>query len=75
MKMNDFILFGQPHIGKDEINEVIESLENGWLGTGPKTKKFEEDFAKYKSSKFSLALNSCTAGLHLSCDIRLKARR
>ena len=67
MKMNDFILFGQPHIGKDEINEVIESLENGWLGTGPKTKKFEEDFAKYKSSKFSLALNSCTAGLHLSC--------
>ena len=38
MKMNDFILFGQPHIGKDEINEVIESLENGWLGTGPKTK-------------------------------------
>ena len=65
--MDEFILFGQPNIGKDEINEVIDSLRNGWLGTGPKTKRFEEDFAKYKSSKFSLALNSCTAGLHLSC--------
>jgi len=65
--MNEFILFGQPDIGKDEIDEVIDSLKNGWLGTGPKTKRFEEDFAKYKSSNFSLALNSCTAGLHLSC--------
>ncbi len=65
--MDEFILFGQPNIGKDEINEVIDSLRNGWLGTGPKTKRFEEDFAEYKSSKFSLALNSCTAGLHLSC--------
>ena len=53
--MNEFILFGQPDIGKDEINEVIDSLKNGWLGTGPKTKRFEDDFAKYKSSNFSLA--------------------
>ena len=65
--MEDFILFGQPKIGEDEINVVIDSLRKGWLGTGPKSKRFEQDFAKYKNSKFSLALNSCTAGLHLSC--------
>ena len=65
--MKDFILFGQPKIGEDEIYEVIDSLKKGWLGTGPKTKRFENDFAKYKSVKHSLALNSCTAGLHLSC--------
>ena len=66
--MQDFILFGQPEIGEDEINEVIDSLKKGWLGTGPETKRFENDFAKYKSVKHSLALNSCTAGLHLSCQ-------
>lgn len=65
--MKDFILFGQPKIGEDEIDEVIDSLRKGWLGTGPKSKRFEQDFAKFKNSKFSLALNSCTAGLHLSC--------
>lgn len=65
--MKDFILFGQPKIGEDEIAEVVDSLKNGWLGSGPKSKKFEQDFAKYKNSKFSLSLNSCTAGLHLSC--------
>lgn len=65
--MKDFILFGQPEIGNDEINEVVDSLKKGWLGTGPKTKRFENDFAKYKSVNYSLALNSCTAGLHLSC--------
>ena len=65
--MKDFILFGQPEIGDAEINEVVDSLKNGWLGTGPKTNRFEIDFAKYKSIDYSLALNSCTAGLHLSC--------
>ncbi len=65
--MKDFIIFGQPEIGNEEISEVVDSMKKGWLGTGPKTKKFEDDFAKYKSVKHSLALNSCTAGLHLSC--------
>ena len=65
--MNDYIVFGQPSIQEEEINEVIHSLKSNWIGTGPKVKKFEYDFAKYKSSSYSAALNSCTAGLHLSC--------
>jgi len=63
----DFIVFGQPLIEQDEIDEVVDSLKNAWLGTGPKVAKFEKEFASYKGSQYSAALNSCTAGLHLSC--------
>ena len=62
----NFLIFGQPLIEKDEINEVIDSLENAWLGSGPKVSKFENDFAKYKHVNFACAVNSCTAALHLS---------
>lgn len=62
-----FLVFGLPQIHQEEIDEVIGSMEIGWLGTGPKVKRFEEDFAAYKGVRHSAALNSCTAGLHLSC--------
>lgn len=61
-----FLVFGAPDIQDDEINEVISSMRSGWLGTGPKAAKFEEDFRKYKEAKYSVAVNSCTAALHLS---------
>lgn len=64
---NTFLVFGSPQIHQDDIDEVVASMEIGWLGTGPKVKRFEEDFAKYKETPYSAALNSCTAGLHLSC--------
>jgi dTDP-4-amino-4,6-dideoxygalactose transaminase len=64
----DFLTFGAPCIGEEEIAEVLSSLRSGWLGTGPKVAKFEADFAKYKGVKESrvAAVNSCTAALHLS---------
>lgn len=64
----DFLTFGAPYIGEEEITEVLSSLRSGWLGTGPKVARFEADFAKYKSLKESrvAAVNSCTAALHLS---------
>ncbi len=65
--MDEFIVFGKPVIDNEEINEVLDSLKSGWLGTGPKTKLFEEGIAKYKGIKNAVALNSATAGLHLSC--------
>ncbi len=61
-----FIVFGQPKIEQDEIDSVVESLKSGWLGTGPKVKQFEENFKNYVGSTFAVALNSCTAALHLS---------
>ena len=62
----DFLVFGKPRIEQDEIDEIVDSLRSGWLSTGPKVKKFEELFREYIGSKFAVALNSCTAGLHLA---------
>ena len=58
--------FGTPVIGEEEIGEVVDTLRGGWIGTGPKTQRFEEEFANYVNSKYAIALNSCTAGMHLS---------
>ncbi len=62
----DFIVFGAPQICDDEIDEVVDSLRSGWLGTGPKVAKFEGMFKEYTGAEHAMALNSCTAGLHLS---------
>ena len=63
-----FLVFGNPLIEQPEINEVVRCLKSGWIGTGPRVKKFEEIFAQYKGVKFAMALNSCTAALHLAMD-------
>jgi dTDP-4-amino-4,6-dideoxygalactose transaminase len=63
---NEFLIFGSPYIEEDEIQEVVDSLRSGWISTGPKVTKFEDLFKAYIGSKHALALNSCTAGLHLS---------
>lgn len=66
--LEDFIVFGAPDIQRAEIDEVLDSLEAGWLGTGPKVQQFEREFAAYKGidANFAAALNSCTAALHVS---------
>ena len=64
---DDFLVFGQPLIEDDEINEVVDSMKKAWLGTGPKVSQFEREFAGYKGSAHSAAVNSCTAALHLAC--------
>jgi dTDP-4-amino-4,6-dideoxygalactose transaminase len=53
-------------IGEEEIAEVVDSLRSGWVTTGPKTKRFEEEFAQYVGAEHAIAVNSCTAGLHVS---------
>jgi len=62
----DFLVFGSPVVEQPEIDEVVASMESGWIGTGPKVHKFEEMFKNYKETKYAMALNSCTAALHLS---------
>ncbi len=66
---DDFLVFSAPKIYDAEINELIQTLKSGWIGTGPKVKKFEEEFAQYKGVNHALALNSCTAGLSLGLSI------
>ena len=60
------LLFGAPCFGEEEIAEVVDTLRSGWISTGPKAKRFEDEFAAYVGAKYAVALNSCTAGLHLS---------
>ena len=62
----DFLVFGSPLIEQAEIEEVVSSMKSGWLGTGPKVAQFEKDFAAYKGVPHAVAVNSCTAALHLS---------
>ncbi|HKX33657.1 MAG TPA: DegT/DnrJ/EryC1/StrS family aminotransferase [Blastocatellia bacterium] len=62
-----YLVFGQPLIEEMEIEEVVKSLRSAWLGTGPKVAAFEKLVAEYKGVRHAVALNSCTAGLHLSC--------
>ena len=62
----NFLVFGAPLIGDEEINEVVDSMKKGWLGTGPKVAQFQQDFATYKGAEYALGLNSCTAALHLA---------
>ena len=64
--MTDYITFGSPHIGDEEIDEVVRTLRSGWIGTGPKTAEFERIVGDYVGARYGLAVNSCTAALHLS---------
>jgi dTDP-4-amino-4,6-dideoxygalactose transaminase len=66
--LENFLVFGAPDIQSPEISEVLDCLESGWLGTGPKVARFERDFAAYKglAADHVAAVNSCTAALHVS---------
>ncbi|MBI4093823.1 DegT/DnrJ/EryC1/StrS family aminotransferase [Candidatus Kaiserbacteria bacterium] len=62
----EFLPFGYPLIEEPEIEEVVKTLKSGWVSTGPKTHKFEEDFKAYVGAKYAVAVNSCTAAMHLA---------
>ncbi|MDD3926550.1 MAG: DegT/DnrJ/EryC1/StrS aminotransferase family protein [bacterium] len=67
--MSDFIPFALPDIGEEEIAEVVDSLKSGWITTGPKARRLEEDFAAFLGGGIeAVAVNSATAGLHLALE-------
>jgi dTDP-4-amino-4,6-dideoxygalactose transaminase len=69
-----FLPFAQPEIGEEEIAEVVDTLRSGWVTTGPKTRRFEQDFAAFLGDEsrgevlHCVAVNSATAGLHLALE-------
>jgi len=70
-RMSDpFLPFALPEIGEDEIAEVVDTLRSGWVTTGPKAKRFEQDFVAYLADPAlqAVAVNSATAGLHLALE-------
>ncbi|GAB5497398.1 MAG: hypothetical protein Phyf2KO_24780 [Phycisphaerales bacterium] len=66
-KRTKFFVFGAPVIEEQEVAEVVDSLRSGWIGTGPKVARFEDNFRQYKGGEaHAIAVNSCTSALHLS---------
>ena len=63
---SEFVLFAPPSLGDAEMREVMAVLRSGWLTTGPRVEQFEREFAAYVGARYALAVNSCTAALHLS---------
>jgi len=64
--VNEYIAYSEPTIEDDEIKGVAEILRSGWLTMGPKTMDFEQRLQEYTGAKYAVAVNSCTAALHLS---------
>jgi dTDP-4-amino-4,6-dideoxygalactose transaminase len=63
-----FLPFALPDTDDRELAEIREVLEAGWVTTGPKTKKFEAEFAARVGAKHAIAVNSCTAAMHLALE-------
>ncbi|WP_295640784.1 DegT/DnrJ/EryC1/StrS family aminotransferase [uncultured Methylibium sp.] len=70
MSDRPFLPFALPEIGEAEIAEVVDTLRSGWVTTGPKARRFEQDFAAFlgDASLEAVAVNSATAGLHLALE-------
>ena len=68
MSSADAIPFAMPDIGEDEIDAVVSVLRSKWLTTGQRSREFEANFAEVVGASHAIALNSCTAALHLSLE-------
>jgi len=64
--MEDFLPIAKPDLSEEDIAEVVDTLRSGWLTYGPKTQRFEEEFRRTVGSAHAVAVNSCTAGMHLA---------
>jgi len=65
---SSFLPFALPDIDEAEINEISEAIRSGWVTTGPKTFEFEREFRTYVGAKYAIAVNSCTAAMHLALE-------
>ncbi len=68
VKRKQFLPFALPDTGDSEFLEIKEALDSGWITTGPKTRQFEQLFAGTVGSKHAIAVNSCTAAMHLALE-------
>jgi dTDP-4-amino-4,6-dideoxygalactose transaminase len=65
---NRFLPFALPDVDSSELSEIKEALDSGWVTTGPKTRQFEAEFAAAVGAKQAVAVNSCTAAMHLALE-------
>lgn len=62
----DYLVFGRPNFGRDEIDAVVRTMQSGWVGMGPECIQFENELAQFVGAPFVVTVNSCTSALHLS---------
>ncbi len=63
-----FLPFALPDTNSEEVNEIRNSFDLGWLTTGPKVRRFEAEFAATVGARHAIAVNSCTAAMHLALE-------
>jgi dTDP-4-amino-4,6-dideoxygalactose transaminase len=63
-----FLPFSLPDIDDSELEEIRDALASGWVTTGPKTRQFEAEFASVVGARHAVAVNSCTAAMHLALE-------
>src|SRR5262249_38139204 len=67
-KREAFLPFALPDVDDAELTQIKEALESGWVTTGPKTRQFEAEFAACVGATHAIAVNSCTAAMHLALE-------
>ena len=63
---SEFLHFSPPLIGDEEVEEVVQTLRGGWITTGERAQRFENDFRAYVGAPAALAVNSATSALHIA---------
>ncbi len=61
--------FAPPTLGDEEAHEIVETLRSGWITTGPRTARFEQDFAEFVGAPGAVGMSSCTAGLQTALAV------
>ncbi|MFM1773336.1 MAG: hypothetical protein RL124_108 [Acidobacteriota bacterium] len=69
LRRESFLPFSRPVIGQEEIDEMIDSIQSGWLTTGPKTAQFEERLATYNNAPYVRVMNSATTAQEISLQV------
>jgi dTDP-4-amino-4,6-dideoxygalactose transaminase len=62
----DFLPIARPDLSEEEIAAVVETLRSGWLVYGPQSQAFEAEFRELAGTEYAVAVNSCTAAMHLA---------
>lgn len=65
-KRDEFLPYCRPYFDDEELNRVADVLKSGWWTKGSVTREFEKVFAEYVGAKYAVALNSCTAAMHIA---------
>jgi perosamine synthetase len=66
--METKVPFFRPQITDKEVEEVVSTLRSGWLTSGPRVRRFEQEFAAAVGARYAVSINSCTAALHLAAE-------